>query len=926
MCYVSVSDRHFDLIFFTETWLSDGVSSSELFPDGYTVFRQDRDFLRTGYSTGGGVLIAFKNCWNVVRLSLDTFAAMSAFIDIIGCKLTLRSKVLYIYVLYIPPDLSVTDYENFFEIFEQIVLHNDNIIVVGDFNIANFNNLTVRDSKSHLINSFIQLGNLQQVNHVRNINGRLLDLVLTNQHCNVLHDSSPLLGEDSHHPALMLVVGISSGSHINLPANDAARLYNFKKADFESLYRALFVCDWSFLDRCVDVNEACYDFYSVIYEIFDRFVPLRRSSKKRYPIWYTTQIIKNIKLKSQSYRHFIETKSDQSLFNFKQLRRLIKSQLRTAYREYLVDVERSFAHDPTRFWSYINNKRGHTRIPGAMHCGLGEELRDPQVIIESFATYFGGVYLPGTLGQVQMLNADCPSIFINSFSEAEILLSIGKLKNKLTAGADQIPAFFVKDCAHVLVHPLLKISKLILNTANFPDIWKVSRICPILKGGGHASDIESYRPIAILSNFAKVIEMALYVRLYSSVSPLLSSYQHGFIAKRSTVTNLAHFTQFTASELDNCGQVDVVYTDFSKAFDRIDHAVLLFKLSKVGFSNQLLQLLRSYLCNREQFVAYNGYASSSFVATSGVPQGSNLGPLLFLLFINDLGDYIQCEKLLFADDLKIFHSVRSGEDCQYLQCQINQLHNWCTANMVEMNINKCCVMTYTLKVQPISFNYSYDHTVLTRCSSHKDLGVVFDCKLSFGLHIEQIISSSTRLMGFILRTCRVFQGIRGIECLYTALVRSRLEYAALIWCPYYEVHKVRLEKLQRKFLKFLAYKSDGIYPTRGFSHETLLLRFSFQSLETRRHCSCIKFLFNLVHGNIDSPKLLSYLNYNSPAYPTRKQLTFYCQTPRTNVLLKSPIYSMCNSFNLISDQCHLDSINLGPLLKIVVCYFNMSTL
>ena len=253
--------------------------------------------------------------------------------------------------------------------------------------------------------------------------------------------------------------------------------------------------------------------------------------------------------------------------------------------------------------------------------------------------------------------------------------------------------------------------------------------------------------------------------------------------------------------------------DFAKAFDRIDHRILLTKLSELGFSDALVSFFRSYLTDRFQFVTYNCFKSSLYEITSGVPQGSNLGPLFFCLFINDLNDVIGCQKLFFADDLKIFSSIISIDDCIDLQVALDNVVHWCNTNRLNLNISKCKVVTYTRKSYAITYNYQVDLQALVRVDALKDLGVHFDSKLSFSGHVEQIVSSSTRMLGFIIRLSQDFQDKDVLITLFSAYVRSKLEYCSLVWNPIYDCYIKSIESVQRKFLKFLIFRIDGRYPT-----------------------------------------------------------------------------------------------------------------
>ena len=195
---------------------------------------------------------------------------------------------------------------------------------------------------------------------------------------------------------------------------------------------------------------------------------------------------------------------------------------------------------------------------------------------------------------------------------------------------------------------------------------------------------------------------------------------------RSTITNLLCVTQDLAETIDNNGKMDVIYTDMQKAFDTINHQLLLKKMSLLDFSDSLLALVRSYLMNRQHCVRYCNCMSNSFVLTSGVPQGSNLGSLLFLTFINDLPANVSCNKLLFADDLKLYHRIYSVNDCLALQHNANVLSFWSRTNLLQINEPKCYVMSYTKQKCPVSYPYKINDYTISRTDSFKDLGVIFD--------------------------------------------------------------------------------------------------------------------------------------------------------------------------------------------------------
>lgn len=262
------------------------------------------------------------------------------------------------------------------------------------------------------------------------------------------------------------------------------------------------------------------------------------------------------------------------------------------------------------------------------------------------------------------------------------------------------------------------------------------------------------------------------------------------------------------------------------------------------------------------------------------------------------------------------------KDCSILQEQVNHVGRWCAENQLPINIDKCKVCTFTLKKQPLLFNYTLDDVSLVRCTNIKDLGVIFDTKLSYTDHLNAIVNAANKTLGFIVRNSTSFNNVTALKCIYFSLVRSKLEYCSLIWYPHSQIHINSLERIQRRFLKFLTFRVDNYYPNRGYDHKLLLERFKIQPLHTRRILHSLSFLFKLFHANVDSPSLLGSFNIRVPRFGSRDDCMFYCQNARTNVLVKSPIYVMANNYNHISRHCDINACNLNNLLAAATNFFD----
>ena len=480
-------------------------------------------------SKGGGTLLAIKSEFFVEPIDLSHILDILPSVDIVGCKCLFNNFfTILVYVVYIPPNISVENFESFLNIFEQNISNKDNVLILGDFNITNFNS-NIIDTKCQLMQSFLEFVNMKQFNNVENVNGRLLDLVISDlPNCNVSHDNAPFVREDTHHPALNISLVPKTINPVKFPINLNSRTYNFKKANYPALYDSLLQTDWTFLETFQDVNIACDNFYNKLYSIFDVHVPVYKNNNKKFPIWYTAEIIKNIKLRDKYRKKYKKHNDANSAEDYKRIRSIIKYQTAEAYKNYLNDVEANLSIDPKQFWSYINNKKCTTRIPGKMYYN-DAEIENPQTIVNSFSHFFNSVYLPASneLPSSEIMS-NLPCVHIDQLSEIDVTKAIKKLKNKMTSGHDMIPSFLVKDCSSVFVTPLLIIFNMSLRTSTFPECWKLAKVCPIYKSG-NVGDIINYRGISILPNFAKVFEASVYSITYSTIKHSISTYQHGFM-------------------------------------------------------------------------------------------------------------------------------------------------------------------------------------------------------------------------------------------------------------------------------------------------------------------------------------------------------------------------------------------------------------
>ncbi|CAB4028943.1 Hypothetical predicted protein [Paramuricea clavata] len=301
------------------------------------------------------------------------------------------------------------------------------------------------------------------------------------------------------------------------------------------------------------------------------------------------------------------------------------------------------------------------------------------------------------------------------------------------------------------------------------------------------------------------MERCVYNHMYADVIQLISPLQHGFLRKRSCITQLLSVFHNIGQNLDNNTQSDVLYLDLAKAFDSVDHQILVEKLKCYGVAGRLLDWFTDYLNGRTQRVVIDGAVSQWVPVTSGVPQGSILGPLLFVIFINDLPEIIPngTNTALFADDTKLHRNISSLTDCEGLQQALSNINIWSQQSNMKFNSTKCKVLTITRKQNPVVYDYQLGSAILTRVQQEKDLGVTISSKLTWHHHISVIVAKANKLLGLLKRTCPLLTDIQVRRTLYLSLVKSQLCYATQVWSPAQDMLKAKLERVQRRATKWI---------------------------------------------------------------------------------------------------------------------------
>ena len=449
-----------------------------------------------------------------------------------------------------------------------------------------------------------------------------------------------------------------------------------------------------------------------------------------------------------------------------------------------------------------------------------------------------------------------------TISKEEVQKLLKGLRTNKSCGADKVHPYLLNKLAEHMATPLAIIFNISITTGQVPKIWKEGIISAIFKKGNRSLP-SNYRAITLTSVVCKLLEKIITNKIHQHLieNSLQDKKQHGFTPKKSTISNLVEALNIWTEALSHGLPVDIIYLDYEKAFDKVPHQRLLNQLTKYGITGNVLNWIKDYLHNRTQRVRINGHFSSTSKVLSGVPQGSVLGPLLFLIFVADMAPLVQNFTSLYADDTNIFSYLLDNQAGPHtpnsIQNDINTLSNWSEKMQMSFNPEKCHRLhigknnnhypyylpkIYATTETNTSISYTLYLHELQDVADEKDLGVFVDNKLNFKKHISQKISKANSML-YLIKNSFKHLDKNMFKLLYKSLVRPHLEYASCIWNPITKDDNIRLERVQRRATKLI----PGM---QNLSYSERLKELELPSLQYRRLRTDIIFIYNYVNQHI----------------------------------------------------------------------------
>ena len=872
----------FDMILLQESKLDDSYPDELFNFFDYSVHRRDR------VSNGGGILTLIKKRFNVISMKADSK------IESIHYKIEFKSQIFNLVTVYRPPP-SKKNKMNELTFLEHLksqldkIDNTQSIFIVGDIN------LDLLSDKGINLRKFVNSSNFNFVDDVkptRLVSGTLLDVVLTNNLDSIInHFVHPCSFSDHCFVIFEFKFVIKQEKKDNIFIR---RLTDDK---LELINANLSNTSFDFLNSVIDINDKWLLFKKILLNAIDNLCPKVKvkHKAKRLP-WLDATTFKLRHYRDKLYYKAISTKSQVDWDLYKKIRNEYNMVIKVKMRDYFFDKDASFFKSSKKYWNFYKKfvKTKQSSNKNSVDCNEflynNEKLNEPAVISNSFNKFFTTFQAPKDLNKTE-----CASETFDRFRKLKKTNKLNKLNslkfefktvnrekiekllikldNKTSPGISEIPVSVIKNSASVLASPICEMINCCIECGNIPNEWKFAVVTPLYKGKGDYTDFNSYRGISVLPPIAKIFEKVLQEQIleYFNLNNLFHSSQHGFRSGFSCETALHEIINKWLEKFKSNEVILAIFIDFMKAFDFVNSDILLIKLQCYGFMSSALKLILGYFCDRKQIVKFKNTLSDPGNIELGVPQGSIVGPLFFLIFINDLlFDFDDEENAkLFADDTTIYNS---GIDCdsafKNLSNDVDLMLNWSKINCLKINWSKTYLMCISDKknknnkhiIYPLNLNIcGHDVEVV---SKFKLLGVILDNNLNFIENFENtsrkvysslfslkskfFLSKETKLQFFKTFILPLFDYCISLIIYYSLDLRNKL---------------VKLYKFCLRKLLNISFSDNKGEPLSSNECNSLLMNFNLFSFEHRVLYRLSLFIFKINLHQYPS-NLYRYLSFN----------------------------------------------------------------
>jgi len=870
---------------FPKTTNSNDIYQSELKIDGYDIIMNQSADKRRGVCLYVNESFRYENC----KILND-----SLFVESCWCVVKLESgEQLLIGGVYRSPSSDSRNSRHLNDLITMAIsLKYDYNVIVGDFNYPDisWSEMTTTHNQDHVEFHFLECVKdnfLSQCIHnpTRYRDGQranTLDLLLTDKEEVVQKVTySANLGASDH---ICFTVDLDCNSPELVTRVERK---NFHKGDYESIRSELEQVEWECMQN-MNVQQSWDFFISQINESVDKHVPVSkpRAGKKKKK-WVNQKTLGSIKKKHKTWQKYIHTLDSGDYRTYCAARNECTKETRKAKKLYESSIIESINSDSKGFWSYVRERtKCRSGIPGLKN-EQGHIVQDDKCKADLLNDFFASVFIEepsGTLPVFDIRYSGTPVTDIVADIE-KTAKSIKTINISKSMGPDEMHPRLLNETADIITRPLCDIFNKTFNEGKLPSVWKQANVSALFKNKGDKTKATNYRPVSLTCLPCRLCEKSVRetIMAHMNENDLFSDCQYGFRNKRSTVLQLLDVLDDWTKFFDNSKQIDTIYLDIKKAFDTVPHNRLILKLRGYGFGGKLVQWIEDFLSERQQRVVLNGAASEWKSVTSGIPQGSVLGPVLFVIYINDIPDSIESFCKIFADDTKIYSSVSNTNDQDIMQSDLLKLCEWSRQWLLEFSIQKCKTIQFGNVKYPANYHLldsSNNSCDLPNDTQEKDLGIIFESTLKFDKHIESVVNRANRLLGMIKRTFSSLNS-RLFLILYKSLIRSILDYGGSVWSPSTKKNIQLIENVQRRATRLVP-------ELRGMTYQERLTELNLPTLLYRRQRYDLIQVFKMIHG-FESCTVDKFFEFNDN--PTRGHI-FKIMKPRCNKSLRQNSFSV----------------------------------